>query len=1038
MQWLDDTAGQTPGSAYFIEATEYQHDALRAAWQSDRNGLRLTVSSFEDVTLTIHEGLFGPYPEIGTQERLRMIEQALARLEKDGTLVGARNHASSISELFRKLEADGVLNRQSLTERLDATECPEGKREAIVTAYKHYHDLRGELAHPDARPRNAKLSEVATTDRSLQEALPHCDAIVVSGMVDPSAVELAVLERIADDFPVLAMVPVPDRANPTAGVGSVLEETITALRDRGFELEEIPPAAELPLLTSAQKLYRQCDPPETPPERVSWHEAPTPDREIRHLARELREQLATGDTTPDDVLVLAPALLSYREGIEDIFEAYGIDHTYQVSILLERTYVGQAMLTAIDLCERPRNDRLGRLLANPVVDCPGVDPAAVSSAQRRLNTPAIEPLLEEIGDSQGGLERLLERVRAVQAASPAELVLTIQDLLEYLGLNSDLDGREPETLDARYEARAGSQVQQILDTVDTVCRELSPDAPLQEAATALEGVRVSPPAQVTDNHVEIVGLQDTPMADFEDLYVLGATADHLSGSERRPRYFQTLGEGVGVLTPDSARDQDRYRWGMLIANATRVHVTTPASTSTDDPLLESPFVDELARVTGIEPTSGIKAEGRGCREDLQRAMAGGTPDELAPKLTMARENQVISESIELATLRGARCGAGRAADQLRDYDGQLSPAAITAMDERLTREPYSHSRLSMYATCGFKYLLNTGWEFESEGEITPGPDRLDVGNVIHETVERFFKGLQPRAGVPIDLTAYEQDELEDRLLDAGKVALEKVDADFSGAFGRATLERLFAGLGSPADNPYYDVAAATTDEASGTFVLFLETEIERAEEGFRPTHFEAEVGQDTGVTVDGRTVPVHGYIDRVDTDIEGTGVTIFDYKSSQEHRVRSREDNALAGIDFQLPAYLLGAPELFDDDLDPSPSDIAARYYILNDEPEVKIRGALADRGDPIDGEQFVESVTPDRIDRAKTAIAAGAFQPTLVRPGEADCQYCDYSEICDVRYHRRYDIVSQIDTDEHPAYVPDGARPEDITDLLPGDVTDE
>jgi len=80
---------------------------------------------------------------------------------------------------------------------------------------------------------------------------------------------------------------------------------------------------------------------------------------------------------PDDILVLAPGLLSYRDGLADTFASYGIDHAYQVSILLERTYVGQAALEAMNLCERPSTAQVSHLATNPLVSLDGIDSTEV-------------------------------------------------------------------------------------------------------------------------------------------------------------------------------------------------------------------------------------------------------------------------------------------------------------------------------------------------------------------------------------------------------------------------------------------------------------------------------------------------------------------------------------------------------------------------------------------------------------------------------------------------------------------------------------
>lgn len=1039
--WLDDRAGSSPESAWFLEANDYQHDAIADAWREDQNGLRLRVTGLARFGLTIHEQLFGPYPGIETLERRRLIEQALLEIDDDDGMAEARRHAPSFSELFRELEAQGVHTASELEAKLADSACSAAQKNVIATAYRQYQELQDVLLHPAAQSRSEELTAVANAEDSIQDAMPHLDAVVISGLYDPSAVEVAVIERLAEEFPVLVVLPTPVMDDPFEGVGAGLAETVETLADVGFEPEPVRPSATQPLTNITGRLYRPGDGLASVPAELSWYEASTPDREIRHLARRMRERLATAEgCEPDDMLVLAPGLLSYRDGIADVFEAYGIDHAYQVSVLLERTYAGRAVLDAIQLCERPRADRLARLVSNPLVDVADVDPAEIAAVQRRLYTTALEQLRAELEASDTGVAALVEQVRTVQDADAEHIVQAVSDFLEVLGLEDaveELDGAA--RIDAAYERRALSRVNQILASVQRVCEELDPAEPLVEVAMALEGVRVPPPLQVTNDRVEIIGLQDTPMADFEELYVLGATAEHLSGGETRPRYFQDVGEELGLFERHGKRDQERYRFGVLLANAQRVHITTPETTIGDEPLVVSPFVDELARVTGLEPTTGIDDERRGTREDLQRAIAGATPTDVENALSAAHDGGAVSEQFVELACRGSECGFNRGQRALTAHDGQLSAAAIDALNDRVTKTPFSPSRLTKYAKCGFKYMLDVGWGLSEDDAIEPGMSPLVVGSIVHDAVEAFFRGLQSKDGEPVDLTAWDKSDLEQRLLSAGLETVEAEEGLVDDVFSDATLRALFTGLGTPETNEYYDPPGEVgSSVVRGTFVQFLETELKRTADGHRPTMFEVEFGDEESDAVpDSVSVPIGGRVDRVDTSTAGD-VTVFDYKASSVRSVRSRENQARDGVDFQLPLYMLGTPALLEDEADVSPAEVAARYYVMNADPTVKLRRSLSDRFDDIDFEAFLTETVPERLEEVRAGIEHGSFHPTIAGPSVAQCEYCDFRDVCDVRHHRRYDVMNYIDTEAYPAYVPDGVRPGDVDDQLPGGDTDE
>jgi ATP-dependent helicase/nuclease subunit B len=1032
--WLDKRAGDTPESALLLEENSPQRDALAAEWRANYNALRLISSGLASIGQTAHERLFGPYPDIGTQERRRILEQALETAETPAQIKNPRHHVDAISELFRDLEAAGIQDVEALRAQLSDAGCSDLQSDLLTEVYKQYQTLVEAVAHPDAIPRSAKLAAVADAD-DIQTAFPHVDAVVVSGLYDPNEIEIKLLERLAETFPTLVIVPTATPTNPTTALDAGIEGIVDAVRRLDFDVRQLPSdeSETQPLAATVQRLYQPVESPESPPENLSWHEAPTPDREINHLARRLRDRLAAG-ADPNDMLVLAPGLLSYRDGITDTFDAYGIGHTYQATILLERTYAGRAVLDVLSLCEQPNSGHLSELATNPLVSLPEVNAAEVADLHRRLYTTAIEPFIEELEDSTAGIKTLLERAEAVRDADPEHIQPTIEALLKYIQLDAMIESLDSSVnFDAEYETSAFRQVQRSLDSVDRICKELDLDDPLAEAIGSLEGVRVNPKRQNSDGRIEVIGLQDTPMADFEELYILGATAQHLSGGTSRPRFFQSIGEALDLFEPNERRNNTRYRFGILLANASRVHITTPETTLNDESVLASPLIDELSRVTGLEPSTGVGGERRGNREDLQRAMAGATPAQLEPAMATAHESGYISESFVTAATRGAACAHDRADDKLTAHDGQLTAEAMGNLDDTLDARPFSHSRMTGYAKCGFKHMLRKGWGFEGDDDIEPGASPLTIGSVIHEAVEAFYRSIETRFkdGGSIDLTILDREVLERELLAAGRKAVENAEENFDDTFGNAKLIQLFAGLSTPEENEYYDRNGTVESSFDGTLALFLRTELERAEEGHHPTAFEKEFGAESGVSLsDDTQLPVHGFIDRIDAG--DNGVTIFDYKSSSVNRTRNRENNARDGVDFQLPIYTLGTPSLFPDRPELSPTDIDARYYILNDDPQVTLRDPLSDQFDFDYGTFLIETI-PRRISDLIDSISAGAFHPTLAGAQTAECEYCAFSDVCDVRHHRRYDVIDAIDDNETKAYVPDGARPTDIGGYLPG-----
>ena len=401
-------ADNHPGSMMLFENNESQRNAHIDIWagSTDRNPLQLNTEGLTAFVSTAHDRLVDLTPIVGTLERQRTIEQALEELT---TIDNARQFSDSFSELFRALEAHGQLTADDVTDALTESDLNPQYVDEITTAFEQYCHLRGELAHPEACTLSQQFLEVANAPGSLADAFPEVNHVIVSGYTDPSPVELKVLRRVIESFPTTVTLPAlhsqcnetgVDRPKPT-GTDTALRSSIEGYEELGLNAEYIGPSDTTLLQELSKRLYTADATGDDvdAEELVSWHEAPTADREVRHLARRLRKQLATTDTNPEDILILAPGLLSYRDRVGDIFAEYGIPHIASISILLERTYIGQAVLDAVALCTNPESGQLARLATNPVVTLQGIDPTDLTSLINRIPSTDPNTLLHHADES---------------------------------------------------------------------------------------------------------------------------------------------------------------------------------------------------------------------------------------------------------------------------------------------------------------------------------------------------------------------------------------------------------------------------------------------------------------------------------------------------------------------------------------------------------------------------------------------------------------------------------------------------------------
>lgn len=469
--------------------------------------------------------------------------------------------------------------------------------------------------------------------------------------------------------------------------------------------------------------------------------------------------------------------------------------------------------------------------------------------------------------------------------------------------------------------------------------------------------------------------------------------------------------------------------------------------------------------------------------DHRHDRAGTPTDSEAELVESVAEADALRNASGSPTERlraGVACAAGRRSPVTTAYDGTLSPETAAEFDALST--PLSPSRVDRYVTCGFQFYAKTVLGFDEPDDEPLELDALDSGRFVHNVVARFVASLQSEPGDPV--TVGTTTEYHTAMYEAG---VDEVDRDYVQAhdstFHDGWLQRLFAGLDPDGDNEYdgppgYEGLLVRT-------LRSLADETERFTA--RPAYVEADIGVSATGPVAEPTVttgrdddpvtllagePVdlvpdapfrfRGTVDRVDVvpDTSPTTITAIDYKTGSHPTVQDIRE----GVSFQLPLYL----RLLESALDDAEA-VGAAYYTLSAPTEAGLSsapftsrlytsygggtplrrqrtGGLFDYHRDPDAEPFddldtssgetVEDLDPDdrfsdflhdtldeRLRSITQSLQAGVFHPTLLGADAANCDYCAYADVCDVRHHQRVDRIE--DHGLGSAYVPAGVRPE-------------
>lgn len=1039
-EWAAERADPGINRVLYITGASTRRERIQDRWAASHSRLSLRTETLTSVVSDCFEELVGPGSTLPSHISTRAIEFGLDQVLEDAEWLSTESLASAelanaFEQRFARFANVGLYTPDAVKEEFAESTLDSRIRETTVRAFEEFDALRQKASEPWHYLRGEAYDTVS--ESNLDDLLPHVDAIIISGYLEFGAVERRLVNSIAATIPTVALLPSFSQAG-TEGVDSALTTIVDDFESMGFEDRWVAPDSPHSRHDTASKLYRNRPPDEKSiPDGVTWRELPTPEREIRFVARELRTDLADG-VDPSSIGVVVPGLHAYNGYIEDIFDVYDIPHVLPGEVALGETHVGDAVINLIELAERPpRATDLTELVVNPVVEVVDLEwESDIIAAERRVDSTRLETVLEELSPEVRRLvNELLNDVQSLQEEGLESAIDTIETLLDEFHLGERVADDERQ-IDTAQEQSALKEVTQIFESLRSPAIPPRDRSPIPVMLRALESGTVQA-YQARGERVQVLTHRDANTWIFDRLYLVGLTVDHFPAVTRYPSFFERMTEAHPILELVDDRTRDRHTFAMLLGHAHQVTLTTPSTEQDSSAVVLSPILDELSRVTDIEADSGVDTR-NGSREDLQRAISA--QDNRRGALDTAGQRGDFSPEQTIRADRGIACAVRRKQPIQSPYDGVLEPDTVTEMYPEADREPYSASRIERYVNCGFQFYMEHLLGIDDSESVERTPDPLEQGAYVHDTLERFFADLQTVPGEQVDINTYTHEELESHMLTVALDELSAAEFEYSGLFYRHWLEKLFAGLGTPETNPYYGSSRPHPGIEEGLFLRFIERERNRPADHL-PTWFEEPFGEGLYgyddlepfeiALPDGDSIPLRGFIDRVDIGANENGVSLqlFDYKTGSLPSMTE----TTGGTKFQLPLYLLAAEDVLTSKVD-APATLSATYYQVKPPNSLHDpRGVESKFDSPEELRRFLDEEIPARLETVNTAMKNGQFQTTYLPARDAGCGNCSYRRACDVRHHHRRERVSRAQ-EESQTYVPIRATTKSFDEQFRGD----
>jgi RecB family exonuclease len=293
---------------------------------------------------------------------------------------------------------------------------------------------------------------------------------------------------------------------------------------------------------------------------------------------------------------------------------------------------------------------------------------------------------------------------------------------------------------------------------------------------------------------------------------------------------------------------------------------------------------------------------------------------------------------------------------LTPWDGLVdADACKDALNElSLVGREVSATEVEALGICPYRHFLRFGlklWPWE-EPERTYALDRRDVGNIMHNVLERLFSELKTRKAFPLLLERLEPVKLR---------AQELLDEEVEKLTTAGTI--VHPGL-----------VSTVRDQMEADLYDLIEREVEGAGD-FVPDRFELEFSNLSFDFAKGRRLTFSGFMDRIDVAQNPKRVRVTDYKSGKY--IWQDEDEFKGGRNVQLAIYALAAAAEY-----PQHEVTESRYYYCTASGRFKTKR--------IEGSDAARSTLKQILVTLDDVIRAGAFAPVA-----DDCSFCDYVDIC-------------------------------------------
>ncbi|MGA2062631.1 MAG: PD-(D/E)XK nuclease family protein [Thermoguttaceae bacterium] len=453
------------------------------------------------------------------------------------------------------------------------------------------------------------------------------------------------------------------------------------------------------------------------------------------------------------------------------------------------------------------------------------------------------------------------------------------------------------------------------------------------AFQALEDILRSermPAADDESGRVRVLGAASVRSLQVPFLFLAGLSEKTFPAADREDRlyseaeYLELIEKGLPLVArTERAREEMLLFYEVLTRASRRLYLSYPSLDAAAQPLLPSPFVQEVIQACGGSaivrpPVVDIRPIPSGEPLSPGQFRVKAVADALTPSGDMSLLAGLLQSDI-------ANFTAGMETIILRQERDNFGPAEGIlpgkAAHEFFAREfssthSFTATELEKYAACPFRFLLENVLKLEPLEDIALELDALERGHIVHDVLALFHRRVNQslgRPGSPLELAGEEFDRLLQKALS------DSLPRPSSNQVSKALDEinrRLIAKWLAEYRKQCESYDKSWSDYDRPLVPEFFETSFgESKHRDAAAVAIEQPLEFNTGKD----TIRISGRIDRIDTGtVAGKNVfNIIDYKTGK--LLKFSYEEVKRGTALQLPLYSIAAMKLLLNQCDPRP-----------------------------------------------------------------------------------------------------------------------